>query len=481
MATYLSQSNALQGGLLKPRILANSRLTLSTQRSAPYAMPIAIKMPALSPTMEEGKLAKWLVKVGDTVASGDIMAEIETDKATMEFEAVDEGTIVSIDVAEGAEGVKVGTVIAQLSGEDDGVPAKAGTSGSDTSGADTSGAKAAAPSGVIPTEAPASAGAPATAKTAPAGDRIIASPLAKRLAAEKNVDLAGVTGTGPNGRIILADVENAQGGTAQPAAAALAPVAAAAAAPAPSAAPVTMAEETRALLDDRIPHLVEKLSGMRKTIARRLAQSMQQAPHIYLTIDIRLDKLLALRTELNAVLEKQGVKLSVNDMLIKALGKALIAVPECNVTFAGNELIRYSRADISVAVSIPGGLITPIVQDANGRSLSQIATAMKDLGTRAKEGKLQPGEYQGGTASLSNMGMMGIKQFTAVINPPQSTILAIGAGEKRPWVMPDGTLGVAQAMTATGSFDHRAVDGADGARLMAAFREMVETPLALVA
>jgi pyruvate dehydrogenase E2 component (dihydrolipoamide acetyltransferase) len=241
-----------------------------------------------------------------------------------------------------------------------------------------------------------------------------------------------------------------------------------------------MAEETRALLDDRVPHTVQKLSNMRKTIARRLAQSMQQAPHIYLSVDIRLDKLLALRGELNAVLEKDGVKLSVNDMLVKALGKALVQVPECNVTFAGNEMIKYSRADVSVAVSIPGGLITPIVQDASGRSLAEIATAMKDLGQRAKEGKLLPTEYQGGTASLSNMGMMGIKHFTAVINPPQSTILAIGAGEKRPWVMEDGSLGVANAMTATGSFDHRAVDGADGARLMAAFRELVENPLGLV-
>ena len=208
---------------------------------------------------------------------------------------------------------------------------------------------------------------------------------------------------------------------------------------------------------------------------------MQQAPHIYLTVDIRLDKLLALRAELNDALARQGVKLSVNDMLIKALGKALIEVPECNVSFAGDELIAYDRADISVAVSIPGGLITPIIQDANGRSLSAIAGAMKDLGARAREGRLQPLEYQGGTASLSNMGMMGIKAFTAVINPPQSTILAIGAGEKRPWVLEDGSLGVAQAMTATGSFDHRAVDGADGARLMAAFRELLEKPLGLVA
>ncbi|MFM5908190.1 MAG: 2-oxo acid dehydrogenase subunit E2 [Novosphingobium sp.] len=490
-------------------------------------MPIAIKMPALSPTMEEGKLARWLVKVGDTVSSGDIMAEIETDKATMEFEAVDEGTIVSIDVAEGTEGVKVGTVIAQLSGDGEVAapapaaalaPAPAATPES----APAASAAPAAPSGVLispkakklaeewgldiasikgtgpngriiqadvegargkaPAAAPAApaAAAPATAAPAPAaaaspaaasGARVIASPLAKRIAAERGVDLAGVKGSGPNGRIVRADVENAPTG----------PAAASAAAPAAaSVGSVPMADETRALLDARIPHTVEKLSGMRKTIARRLAQSMSEAPHIYLTVDVQLDKLLKLRGELNAVLEKDGVKLSVNDMLVKALGKALVQVPECNVTFAGNEMIRYSRADVSVAVSIPGGLITPIVQDANGRSLASIANAMKDLGQRAREGRLQPDEYQGGTASLSNMGMMGIKHFTAVINPPQSTILAVGAGEKRPWVMPDGSLGVANVMTVTGSFDHRAVDGADGARLMAAFRELVENPLGLV-
>ena len=242
-----------------------------------------------------------------------------------------------------------------------------------------------------------------------------------------------------------------------------------------------MADETRALLDARVPHSVQRLSMMRKTIARRLSQSMQEAPHIYLTVDVVLDPLLKLRGELNEVLAKQGVKLSVNDMLVKALGKALLAVPECNVTYAPNELIRYERADVSVAVSIPGGLITPIVQDASGKSLARIATDMADLASRAKDGKLTTEEYVGGTASLSNMGMMGIKQFTAVINPPQSTILAIGAGEKRPWVMPDGSLGVATVMSATGSFDHRAVDGADGARLMAAFKELVEKPLGLVA
>jgi pyruvate dehydrogenase E2 component (dihydrolipoamide acetyltransferase) len=447
-------------------------------------MPIEIKMPALSPTMEQGTLAKWLVKEGDAVKSGDILAEIETDKATMEFEAVDEGTITAISVAEGTEGVKVGTVIATIAGEDEDaapapkakeaatapekkeavIPAKAGTSSQEANPSK---------SPAQPTETPASAGA-----TNKGTDRVIASPLAKRLAADKGVDLASVTGSGPRGRIVKADVEGAKAGTAKPAAPANDTV------PAPTAAPaakVEMAEDTRALLDDRIPHTVEKLSGMRKTIARRLAQSMQQAPHIYLTVDIRLDKLLALRAELNEVLTKDGVKLSVNDLLIKALGKALSDVPECNVAFAGNEMIKYARADVSVAVSIPGGLITPIVSDAGGRSLSSIAQATADLAKRAKEGKLKPEEYQGGTASISNMGMMGIKQFTAVINPPQSTILAIGAGDKRPWVMPDGTLGVATVMTATGSFDHRAVDGADGARLMTAFKDYVEKPLGMLA
>ena len=485
-------------------------------------MPIAIKMPALSPTMEQGKLARWLVKAGDKVSSGDILAEIETDKATMEFEAVDEGTIVSLDVAEGTDNVAVGTVIAQLAeeGEDAQAPAAApapvaaaapSPAVSAPAGAasnilvspqakriaadnniDLATIKGTGPAGRIvraDVEAVLSgrnqlAAAPAAAATAPStvatgqstGDRIAVSPLARRIAAEKGVDLRAVKGSGPNGRIVRSDVANAPVGSPVESA----PIAPAAAASVASA-PVEMAEETRALLDDQIPYTVEKLSGMRKTIARRLAQSMQQAPHIYLTVDIQLDRLLKLRTELNEVLEKDGVKLSVNDMLVKALGKALMAVPECNVTFAGNEMIRYARADVSVAVSIPGGLITPIVRDASGRSLSSIATAMKDLGNRAKEGRLQPLEYQGGTASLSNMGMMGIKQFTAVINPPQSTILAIGAGEKRPWIMPDGSLGIANAMTATGSFDHRAVDGADGARLMAAFRELIEKPLALVA
>jgi pyruvate dehydrogenase E2 component (dihydrolipoamide acetyltransferase) len=449
-------------------------------------MPIDIKMPALSPTMEQGTLAKWLIKEGDTVKSGDLLAEIETDKATMEFEAIDEGTITAITVPEGTEGVKVGTVIATITGDDEDAsapaakteetaPAKASVAPAE---AGASGKEAEAPKEPAkPTATPTAAGTTNSVKSE-GTDRVIASPLAKRLAAEKGVDLAAVQGSGPHGRIVRADVEGAKGGTAKPT------PANDTAAPTSAPAPVqqaAMADETRALLDDRIPHTVEKLSGMRKTIAKRLTQSMQQAPHIYLTVDIRLDKLLALRGELNEVLAKDGVKLSVNDLLVKALGKALVDVPECNVAFAGNELIRYSRADVSVAVSIPGGLITPIVQDASGRSLSSIAQATADLAKRAKEGKLKPEEYQGGTASISNMGMMGIKQFTAVINPPQSTILAIGAGEKRPWVMEDGSLGVATVMSATGSFDHRAVDGADGARLMTAFKDYVEKPLGMLA
>ena len=425
-------------------------------------MSIEIRMPALSPTMEEGSLAKWLVKEGDTVSAGDILAEIETDKATMEFEAVDEGTIVSITVPEGTEGVKVGTVIAVMSGEDARAP--------------KADAPAAAP-------APAAGAAPKAAAAAPAAasapvikvdgrPRVLASPLARRIAADRGIDLASVKGTGPKGRIVRVDVEGLKPVT---------PAATPAAAPVAAAAPAPVAVSTSALLDERVPHTIEKLSGMRKTIARRLVQSKQEAPHIYLSVDVRLDKLLKLRAEINDALAAEGVKVSVNDMLVKALGKALVLVPACNVTFAGDELIRYSRADVSVAVSIPNGLITPIIQDADGRSLSSIAKAMKDLGARAKEGKLQPGEYQGGTASISNMGMMGIKQFSAVINPPQGMILAVGAGEKRPWVMPDGTLGVADVMTVTGSFDHRAIDGADGARLMAAFRELVEKPLGLIA
>ena len=420
-------------------------------------MPTEIKMPALSPTMEEGTLAKWLVKQGDTVAAGDIIAEIETDKATMEFEAVDEGVVTSIMVAEGSEGVKVGTVIATIQGEDED---------------DAPVAKAAPVTKVAAAPAPAprvEAAAPAPAAKAEAGDRILASPLAKRLAAAQGIDLATVTGSGPGGRIVKADLDGAVSGVAASAPQALAPVSAAT--PGPKPAPVQ---------DFGTPHEVVKLSGMRKTIARRLTESKQQVPHIYLTVDIRLDALLKLRGELNASLESRGIKLSVNDMLIKALGLALTQVPACNVSFAGDTMLQYSRADISVAVSIPGGLITPIVTDAGAKSISAVSVEMATLASKAKEGKLQPSEYQGGTASLSNMGMMGIKQFEAVINPPQAMIMAIGAGEQRPYVV-DGALSVATVMCATGSFDHRAIDGADGAMLMKVFKELVERPLGLVA
>ncbi|MBB6424350.1 pyruvate dehydrogenase complex dihydrolipoamide acetyltransferase [Sphingopyxis sp. JAI128] len=428
-------------------------------------MPIELKMPALSPTMEEGTLAKWLVKEGDEVKSGDLLAEIETDKATMEFEAVDEGVISQILVAEGSDNVKVGTVIAVIAGE-----------GEDASSAKAAPAPAPAPAAEPKAEAsaPAPAAAPApTPAPAPAasGERIKASPLAKRLAAEQGIDLKGVMGTGPGGRIVKADLEGAPVGAASPAAATTAPVPATAA-PAPAVA--------GAIPDFGIPHEDEKLSGMRKTIARRLSQSMQEAPHIYLTVDIRLDALLKLRGELNASLESRGVKLSVNDMLIKALAVALERVPACNVSFGGDVMRQYKRADISVAVSIPGGLITPIITDAGGKSMSKISTEMSELAAKAKEGKLQPSEYQGGTASISNMGMMGIKQFTAVINPPQGMIMAIGAGEKRPYVV-DDALAIATVMSATGSFDHRAIDGADGALLMKTFKELVENPLGLVA
>ncbi|TSB04689.1 pyruvate dehydrogenase complex dihydrolipoamide acetyltransferase [Sphingorhabdus contaminans] len=426
-------------------------------------MPIELKMPALSPTMEEGTLAKWLVKEGDSVSSGDLLAEIETDKATMEFEAVDEGVITKLLVAEGTDGVKVGTVIAVIAGEDD-------DSASASKAAPAAPkAEAAAPPPPPPAAAPVASAPAPTPATASADERIKASPLARRIAAERGVDLSQISGSGPNGRIVKQDVEAAIGGASAAPQAASAPQAA----PAPKPAPV-------AAIETDIPHEVVKLSNMRKTIARRLTESKQQVPHIYLTVDVRLDALLKLRAELNASLESRGVKLSVNDMLVKALALSLIQVPKCNVSFAGDTMLQYSRADISVAVSVPTGLITPIVKGADSKTLSVISTEISELAGRAKEGKLQPHEYQGGTASISNMGMMGIKQFEAVINPPQGMILAIGAGEKRPYIV-DDALAIATVMSATGSFDHRAIDGADGAELMKVFKELVEKPLGLVA
>ncbi len=427
-------------------------------------MSIELKMPALSPTMEEGTLARWLVKEGDMVRSGDILAEIETDKATMEFEAVDEGTVSQILVPEGTDGVKVGTVIAMIAGEEESAtPAPAPKAAAKPAPAAPTKAAPAPVAATVaaPAAAPAAQPAPASASD----NRIIASPLARRIAEQKGIDLSRIKGSGPNGRIVRADVE---GNTPQPQAAA--PVQAA---PAPTPAPIQLG-------DIQTPHEVVKLSNMRKTIARRLSEAKQTIPHIYLTIDVQLDALLKLRAELNASLAGRGIKLSVNDMLIKALGLALVQVPKCNVSFAGDQLIMYQRADISVAVSIPNGLITPIIAGADGKAISAISTEMGELAARAKDGKLQPHEYQGGTASLSNMGMYGIKQFDAVINPPQSMIMAIGAGEKRPFVVND-SLQIATVMSATGSFDHRAIDGADGAQLMQAFRDLCEKPLGLVA
>ena len=439
-------------------------------------MPIELKMPALSPTMEEGTLSRWLVKEGDSVSSGDLLAEIETDKATMEFEAVDEGIVTKLLVAEGTDGVKVGTVIAMIQGEDE----------EEGAAPKSAAAVAAHPEPAKPApvmSSPAATPIKATQTDAPVddargerekgrvveGERIKASPLAKRIAANKGVSLAGVTGTGPNGRIVKADVEALS--NAQPTTTAAHPVPTAPSAPSPTAA---------SAIDTDIPHEVVKLSNMRKTIARRLTESKQQVPHIYLTVDVRLDALLKLRGELNASLEARDIKLSVNDMLIKALALALVQVPKCNVSFAGDNMLQYSRADISVAVSVPTGLITPIITDAANKSLSKISTEIVELAARAKDGKLQLHEYQGGTASISNMGMMGIKQFDAVINPPQGMILAVGAGEKRPYIV-DDALAIATVMSVTGSFDHRAIDGADGAMFMKVFKELVEKPLGLVA
>ena len=435
-------------------------------------MPTPIKMPALSPTMEEGTLAKWLVKPGDKVEAGDIMAEIETDKATMEFEAVDEGTIASIAVEEGSEGVKVGTVIAMLAEEGENLDEAAAAAPSDAAEADTGAKEEPAKAAPRASAEPARAAIETDTKAPAAprddsGGRIIASPLARRIAEQKGVDLAGVSGSGPRGRIVKADVEGLEAGVA--------PAKSEAAAPAPSAPPrpATLGGDLDA------PYEAQKLNNVRKVIARRLTEAKQTIPHIYLTVDVRLDALLDLRKQLNSSLEADGVKLSVNDLLIKALARALQRVPACNVSFQGDELFQYSREDISVAVAAPSGLITPIISDAGKKGLAQISTEMKELAAKAKDNKLQPQEYQGGTASLSNLGMFGTKQFDAVINPPQAMILAVGAGEQRPHVI-DGALGVATVMSATGSFDHRAIDGADGAQLMEAFKQLCENPMGLV-
>jgi len=495
-------------------------------------MPTNITMPALSPTMEAGTLARWLKKVGDPVKPGDVLAEIETDKATMEIEAVDEGVLSAIVVADGTEEVKVGAVIGSISveGEDatsatphsppvpppsasaatspvngggkkeDSPPLRSGGGGREADGggaplppevrgygADPVGdAKLAADerkglngsAARAPTPSTAQAGGPPPPR---AGEdrRVNASPLARRLAEMRGVELAGLKGSGPNGRIVKADVDGvlrqAQDGRVE-GAANPSPPQHSHAEPVEARAPQAPKPAAPAPTPTDIPHEAIKLSNMRKVIARRLTESKQTVPHYYLAIDCRLDALLKLRAELNAA---QPTKLSVNDLLIKALAVALRQVPDANVSYTGEALIKYARADISVAVAIPDGLITPVIVGADTMRLSDIATRMKTLAGKAKDGKLQPHEYQGGTASLSNLGMYGIKQFEAVINPPQGMILAVGAGDRRPWVEGE-TLIAATVLTATGSFDHRAIDGATGAQLMAAVRDLVEKPLGML-
>ena len=435
-------------------------------------MAVQILMPALSPTMEEGTLAKWLVKEGDTVKSGQILAEIETDKATMEFEAVDEGVVGKLLVAEGTGGVKVNTPIAVLLEE-----------GEDASAAVAP--KAEAPKAAVvavAAESRAEARPAEASPVAPVGARVFASPLARRIAKDKGVDLAGVKGSGPHGRIVRADVEGAQPGAAKPAVAEVA-----AAAPAPAAAkpatamPTGMATETVLKMYADRQYEEVPLDGMRRTIAARLTEAKQTIPHFYLRREVRLDALMAFRETLNKQLEGRGVKLSVNDFIIKACAMALQAVPNANAVWAGDRMLRLKPSDVAVAVAVEGGLFTPVLRDADKKSLSALSAEMKDLAGRAKSKKLAPQEYQGGSFAISNLGMMGIENFDAVINPPHGSILAVGAGLKKPVVLADGTLGVATVMSMTLSVDHRVIDGALGAAFLKAIIEALENPMVMLA
>ncbi len=435
-------------------------------------MPTEILMPALSPTMEEGTLAKWLVKEGDTVSSGDLLAEIETDKATMEFEAVDEGTVGKIVVAEGTEGVKVNSLIAVLLDDGESADDIGSTPATPASGGDSVGG---APATATDEAAPAAEKAAPPAPAAPIadGNRIFASPLARRIAADKGLDLSQIKGSGPKGRIVKADVESAQpGATPAPA-----PAAAAAAPAAPSS---PGADTIKAMFEDRDYEEVT-LDGMRKTIAARLGEAKQTIPHFYLRREIELDALLAFRSTLNKQLEARGVKLSVNDFIIKACALALQAVPDANAVWAGDRILKLTPSDVAVAVAIEGGLFTPVLRDSHMKSLSALSAEMKDLATRARDRKLAPHEYQGGSFAISNLGMFGIDNFDAVINPPHGSILAVGAGVKKPVVKEDGTLGVATVMSVTLSVDHRVIDGALGAEFLSAIKENLENPVAMLA
>ena len=450
-------------------------------------MPTQILMPALSPTMTEGKLAKWLKKEGDKVAPGDVLAEIETDKATMEVEAVDEGVIGRLLVAEGTEGVAINTPIALLIGEGESAEAAAGpTAASAPRPTPAPKAAAAPPPAAAAAPSPAVKPAPAAAAPAPSpsrgngAGRIFASPLARRMAQQAGLDLTALRGSGPHGRIVKADVEAAVAGGAPAARPAARPTPVEAPAPRPAAKP-TPAPRPVVELPGMPPYTELPHSSMRKVIARRLTEAKQQQPHFYLSIDCELDALLKLRQELNAKAPdgKGAYKLSVNDLVIKAAALALRKVPAANASWTDEAIRLYQRADISVAVAISNGLITPVIRAADQKGLAEISNEMKELAGRAREGKLKPEEYQGGTFSISNLGMYGIREFAAVINPPQGAILAVGAGEQRP-IVKDGALAIAMVMTCTLSVDHRAVDGAVGAEFLAAFKKLVEAPLTML-
>ena len=457
-------------------------------------MPINITMPALSPTMEEGNLAKWLVKEGDEVKAGDVIAEIETDKATMEVEAVDEGKVARIVVPAGTEGVKVNALIAVLAeeGEEVAEAAKAGgapekkTEAPKAAEAPKQQAKAEAPKVETSKPEPARPEKPQASALAPvvddhvSGDRVFASPLARRIAKDAGVDVVAVKGSGPHGRVVKADVEAViAGGGVKAAVTAGAPAAAPAVKPMSDDAVLKLFEEGSYEL---VPH-----DNMRKTIARRLVEAKTTIPHFYLTVDCEIGALLALRAQINAAAptkktehgEAPVYKLSVNDMIIKAMAMALIAVPDANVSWTEANMVRHKHADVGVAVSIPGGLITPIVRRADEKSLSAISNEMKDMASRARNRKLKPEEYQGGTTAVSNLGMFGVKDFAAVINPPHATILAVGAGEERA-VVKKGEIVIANMMSVTLSTDHRAVDGALGAELIQAFKKYIENPMSML-
>ncbi|MGR8923952.1 pyruvate dehydrogenase complex dihydrolipoamide acetyltransferase [Rhizobium leguminosarum] len=452
-------------------------------------MPINITMPALSPTMEEGNLSKWLVKEGDKVKSGDVIAEIETDKATMEVEAVDEGTVAKLVVAAGTEGVKVNALIAVLAADGEDVSAAASSAGSAAPAPKADGAAAPkaeaapAPAQSTPAAAPVTTAAPASVSSD--GSRTFSSPLARRLAKEAGIDLSAVAGSGPHGRVVKSDIEAAvAGGGAKAAAALVSAAAPQAAAPAPAAAaPKGASEEAVLKLFEPGSYELVPHDGMRKTIARRLVESKQTIPHFYVSVDCELDALLALRAQLNDAAPRKdnapAYKLSVNDMVIKAMALALRDVPDANVSWTDSNMVKHKHADVGVAVSIPGGLITPIIRKAEEKTLSTISNEMRDLGKRAKDRKLKPEEYQGGTSSVSNMGMMGVKNFAAVVNPPHATILAVGAGEQRV-VVKKGEMLIATVMSVTLSTDHRCVDGALGAELLQAFKGYIENPMGML-